>query len=52
MGIPVFALGVPTVVDAVTIAVDAMDQLVGSLTASAGDDSKVYQVLQDMSWRR
>jgi spore protease len=50
MGIPVFALGVPTVVDAVTIAVDAMDRLVGSLTASVADDSKVYQVLKDMSW--
>jgi spore protease len=50
MGRPVFALGVPTVVDAVTIAADAMDQLVGSLRASAGEESKVYQVLQDMSW--
>lgn len=50
MGIPVFALGVPTVVDAVTIAVDAMDRLVDSLTATASDDSKVYQVLKDMSW--
>ena len=50
MGMPVFALGVPTVVDAVTIALDAMDQLVGSLKASAGEESKVYQVLKDMSW--
>ncbi len=50
MGMPVFALGVPTVVDAVTIAVDAMDQLVGSLKASAGEESKVYQVLKEMSW--
>ncbi len=50
MGMPVFALGVPTVVDAVTIAVDAMDQLLGSLTASAEKDSKIHQVLQEMSW--
>ncbi len=50
MGIPVFALGVPTVVDAVTIAVDAMDHLIDSLRATAADDSKVYQVLKDMSW--
>lgn len=50
MGIPVFALGVPTVVDAVTIAVDAMDRMVGSLTATAAKDSQIYEVLQGMSW--
>ncbi len=50
MGMPVYALGVPTVVDAVTIAVDAMNQLVESLKDSAGEESKVYQVLRDMSW--
>lgn len=48
IGIPVFAMGVPTVVDAVTIAVDAMDKVVASFTASVEKESKFYKVLEEL----
>lgn len=48
IGIPVFAMGVPTVVDAVTIAVDAMDKVVASFAASVEKESKFYKVLEDL----
>ena len=48
IGIPVFALGVPTVVDAVTIAADAMDKIVASFTASVEKESNFYKVLEEL----
>ncbi len=51
MGIPVLALGVPTVVDALTIAADAMDKIVETFSATAVEDSKFYQVLKELDWQ-
>ncbi len=43
LGIPVIAIGVPTVVDAATIVRDTMENLVSSL-----DDDKKYEMLQEL----
>ncbi|HHU29453.1 MAG: GPR endopeptidase [Bacillota bacterium] len=49
IGIPVIAIGVPTVVDAVTIADDLMSQLLHLMMQEAGVDSPVYKVVQSIA---
>ncbi|WP_026485593.1 GPR endopeptidase [Caldanaerobius polysaccharolyticus] len=49
LGIPVIALGVPTVVDAATMASDTIDLLVDSLMKATPQDSPFYQVLKDLN---
>lgn len=46
VGIPVIAIGVPTVVDAVTIADDLLEQLLASIMREATDSSPVYPVVK------
>ena len=43
LGVPVIAIGVPTVVDAATIVRDTMENLVASL-----DDDNKYEIIQDL----
>jgi spore protease len=39
LGVPVIAIGIPTVVDAATIVSDAMDALIGVLSSADGGES-------------
>ncbi|MDW7650122.1 MAG: GPR endopeptidase [Bacillota bacterium] len=49
LGIPVIAVGVPTVVDAVTIADDLAGHLFELLMQEAGADSPVYKVIESVA---
>jgi len=49
IGIPVLAVGVPTVVDAVTIADDLTTHLLEAIMQEAGPDSPVYKVVQSIA---
>lgn len=48
LGIPVIALGIPTVVDAATMANDTIDFLIDSLIKATPEDSRFYQLLKNM----
>lgn len=48
LGIPVIAVGVPTVVDAATIANDAIEHLENTLIRNTSKDSPLYNVLKNM----
>jgi spore protease len=48
IGIPVIAIGVPTVVDAATIANDTIEYLTNSLIKQTKEDSLFYTVLKNM----
>ncbi len=50
MGIPVYAIGIPTVVDAVTIAGDSMDALAVSLKKESPQGNAFANVVQGMEW--
>ncbi len=45
LGIPVIAIGVPTVVDAATIAGDTIDLLIENLRANAEENQNLYKML-------
>ena len=49
IGIPVLAVGVPTVVDAVTIADDLTAHLLEAIMQEAGSESPVYKVVQSIA---
>ncbi|WZL74616.1 GPR endopeptidase [Clostridiaceae bacterium 35-E11] len=49
LGVPVFAIGVPTVVDAATLANDTIKLLVNNLSEQASKDSTFYHMLKEMS---
>jgi len=49
LGVPVIAIGVPSVVYANTIVLDAMQKLTASLRAAAGQGTNVGEVLRDLS---
>ncbi|MBT1280440.1 GPR endopeptidase [Thermoanaerobacter sp. CM-CNRG TB177] len=49
LGIPVIAIGVPTVVDAVTIANDTIEYLTEELLKQTKEESPFYGVLKNMS---
>ena len=48
MGVPVVALGVPTVVDAATMASDTIDMVIDSLIKESPKDGEFYHMLKDM----
>ena len=48
MGVPVIAIGVPTVVDAATMANDTLDMLIGQFTRQAKPGSDFYKLLKDL----
>jgi len=45
LGVPVIAIGVPTVIDAATIAGDTMDMLIESLKQTAGENNSLLKIL-------
>jgi spore protease len=49
LGIPVIAIGVPTVVDAATMANDTIDLVLDSMIKEASKDSDFYKMLKDMN---
>ena len=48
LGVKVIAIGVPTVVDAVTIANDTIDSVIDSLISNTQDGSDFYKMLKSM----
>ncbi len=48
LGMPVVAIGVPTVVDAATLTNDAMDLIIDSLMQEAPSDSSFYNTLKNI----
>ena len=48
LGIPVFAIGVPTVVDAATLASDTIGLVVEHLMDQTSKDSKFYSLLREL----
>ncbi len=48
LGVPVIAIGVPTVVDAATLANDTIENLVNALLNSSNKNSSFYKMLQSM----
>jgi len=49
LGVPVIAIGVPTVVDAATMANDTIDLVIDSLINSSDKGSDFYKMLKDMN---
>ena len=50
MGIPVYAIGIPTVVDAVTIAGNSMEQLAESMKRESPQGNAFANAVQNMNW--
>ena len=48
LGIPVIAIGVPTVVDAATLVNDTMDRILASMISQTKEGSSFYQMLRDL----
>lgn len=48
LGVPVIAVGIPTVVDAATMANDTLDMLIDSLMEQTEKGSSFYKLLKDM----
>lgn len=48
LGVPVIAIGVPTVVDAVTMANDTVDMVVEAVRGQAGEDTAIFKMLSSM----
>jgi len=48
LGIPVIAIGVPTVVDAATMANDTIDMLIDSMIKEAGQGTEFYNMLKSI----
>lgn len=46
LGVPVIALGVPTVVDAATLVNDTMDHLIDAMLKEANPDKEFYKMLK------
>ena len=49
LGVPVIAIGIPTVVDAATIVNDTLDLIIGSLITEAKVGTEFYNLLSDIS---
>ena len=49
LGIPVIAIGVPTVVDAATMANDTIDLVLDTMIKEASENSDFYKMLKDMN---
>lgn len=50
MGVPVYAIGVPTVVDAVTIAGDSMDKMAEAMRKESPQGNVFAGIVQKMNW--
>ncbi len=48
LGVPVIAIGVPTVVDAATVANDSIDILTDAVKQNAGENSKLYKAIKKL----
>lgn len=48
LGVPVIALGVPTVVDAATLVNDTMDRMLGQMIENATEGSEFYKMLNNL----
>lgn len=48
LGVPVIAIGVPTVVDAATMANDTIDMMIDSLIRESGDNKVFYNMLKSV----
>lgn len=48
LGVPVIAIGVPTVVDAATVANDVLDMLTQQVKSELGENSKLYDALKKL----
>ena len=48
MGVPVIAIGVPTVVDAATLVNDTMDMMLGSMISESERGSEFYEMLSSL----
>ena len=48
LGVPVIAIGVPTVIDAATLASDTLDHLLSAMAKQAKEGSAIYNILSDM----
>ncbi len=48
LGVPVIAIGVPTVVDAATVANDSLDILTLAIKENAGEDSPLYKSVKNL----
>lgn len=49
MGIPVIAIGVPTVVDAATLVNDSLNSIIGSMKEASSHGSEFYRMLEELS---
>lgn len=49
LGVPVIAIGVPTVVDAATIAGDTIDLIIENLKENAGEERPIYKLLETIA---
>lgn len=49
LGVPVIALGVPTVVDAATLVNDTMDHLIDAMLKEANPDKEFYKMLKNLN---
>ncbi|NLJ87797.1 MAG: GPR endopeptidase, partial [Epulopiscium sp.] len=49
LGVPVIALGVPTVVDAATLVNDTMDHLIDAMLKEANPDKDFYKMLKNLN---
>lgn len=49
LGLPVLAIGIPTVVNAATLVNDTMDLIIDSLKEQSGDSSEFYELLSRLS---
>ncbi len=50
MGVPVYAIGVPTVVDAVTIAGDSMEKIAEAMKKESPQGNVLAGIMQKMDW--
>jgi spore protease len=48
LGVPVIAIGVPTVVDAATLANDTLDKMLSAMLETADKNNSFYNMLRDM----
>ena len=48
LGVPVIAIGVPTVVDAATVANDSLDILTDAVKQNAGENSELYKAVKKL----
>ena len=49
LGVPVIAIGVPTVVDAATLVNDTMDRMLAAMVEQAPQDSEFYKMLDSLA---